>query len=91
MTAQVVSSKLRLLTRLWAVDDALLFSSVRRAIEDSYVRYHHRAGISPWLEEVLEWVPFNLGNITKGWLRELLKFGLEVEWMAEEWWIQLTK
>ncbi|WVQ65018.1 uncharacterized protein L199_003188 [Kwoniella botswanensis] len=87
----VVSSRLRLLTRLWAVDDALLFSSVRRAIEDPYVRCYHRAGISPWLEEVLEWVPLNLGYITMGWLRGLLKFGLEVEWMVEEWWIQLTK
>nr|XP_019001786.1 uncharacterized protein I203_05493 [Kwoniella mangroviensis CBS 8507]OCF65247.1 hypothetical protein I203_05493 [Kwoniella mangroviensis CBS 8507] len=88
---EAVSSRFHLLTRLWAVDDALLFSSVRRAIEDSYVRYHHRAGISPWVEELLGWVPFNLGYISKGVVKELLKFGLGVEWIVEEWWKALTK
>lgn len=40
-------------TRLWAVDDALLFSSVRRALEDRYPRYPHYAGLSPLVDDLV--------------------------------------
>ncbi|WVQ78838.1 hypothetical protein IAT38_000929 [Cryptococcus sp. DSM 104549] len=53
----VLASRLSLLSRIWAVDDALLYSSVRRAIEDRYPRYRHHAGLSPLLNDLAEGVP----------------------------------
>ncbi|ORY29787.1 hypothetical protein BCR39DRAFT_531021 [Naematelia encephala] len=53
----ILASRLHLLSRLWAVDDALLFSSVRRAIEDRYPRAKHHAGISPLIESLVGVVP----------------------------------
>ncbi|WVW80241.1 hypothetical protein I302_102219 [Kwoniella bestiolae CBS 10118] len=91
MREAAVSSELRLLTRLWAVDDALLFSSVRRAIEDFYVRPIHRAGLSPWVEELLGWVPWKIGYISRDVGREVLKVGLEFEWMIRQWARQIAK
>ncbi|WWD16422.1 hypothetical protein CI109_100848 [Kwoniella shandongensis] len=53
----VLAARLNLLSRIWAVDDALLYSSVRRAIEDRYPRYRHHAGLSPLLNDIAEGVP----------------------------------
>ncbi|KAK8861659.1 hypothetical protein IAR55_002482 [Kwoniella newhampshirensis] len=53
----VLTARLNLLSRIWAVDDALLYSSVRRAIEDRYPRYRHLAGLSPLLNDLAEGVP----------------------------------
>lgn len=55
--SQVLSSRLALLSRIFAVDDALLYSSVRRAIEDRYPRYKHHAGLSPLLESLADITP----------------------------------
>ncbi len=55
---QILAQRLAYLSRIWAVDDALLFSAVRRAIEDRYPRYRHHAGLSPLLA--------SLGEITPG-------------------------
>lgn len=41
----------------WAVDDALLFSSVRRALEDRYPRYRHYAGLSPLVDDLVGAIP----------------------------------
>lgn len=60
---QVLSSRLELLSKIFAVDDALLYSSVRRAIEDRYPRYKHHAGLSPILESLADITPG--GNMVK--------------------------
>ncbi|ORX35231.1 hypothetical protein BD324DRAFT_631918 [Kockovaella imperatae] len=53
----IYNSRLALISRFWAVDDALLFSAVRRAIEDRHPRYRHHAGISPILASIGEVTP----------------------------------
>lgn len=50
-------TRLLILSRLWAVDDALLFSSVRRALEDRYPRYRHYAGLSPLVDDLVGAIP----------------------------------
>jgi hypothetical protein len=60
---QVLASRLALLSKIFAVDDALLYSSVRRAIEDRYPRYRHHAGLSPLLASVADITPG--GNMIK--------------------------
>lgn len=50
-------TRLLILSRLWAVDDALLFSSVRRALEDRYPRYRHYAGLSPLVDDLVAAIP----------------------------------
>ncbi|OXC65275.1 hypothetical protein AYX13_05647 [Cryptococcus neoformans] len=50
-------TRLLILSRLWAVDDALLFSSVRRALEDRYPRYRHYAGLSPLIDDLVGAIP----------------------------------
>nr|ODN90324.1 hypothetical protein L204_05928 [Cryptococcus depauperatus CBS 7855] len=59
-----VASRLTILSRLWAVDDALLYSSVRRAIEDRYPRYRHHAGLSVVVNDLTGTLPG--GTIIKG-------------------------
>ncbi|WWC88074.1 uncharacterized protein L201_002978 [Kwoniella dendrophila CBS 6074] len=81
-----VSVKLNLIKRFWAVDDALLFSSVRRAIEDPYARSYHRAGLSPIIQELIGIVPFNLGFKCQTIIVEMVKIVLEVQWTLNEWW-----
>ncbi|CAD6588859.1 MAG: hypothetical protein TREMPRED_005186 [Tremellales sp. Tagirdzhanova-0007] len=54
----ILAHRIAYLSRIWAVDDALLFSAVRRAIEDRYPRYRHHAGLSPLLK--------SLGEVTPG-------------------------
>ncbi|KAK4690033.1 hypothetical protein P7C73_g34, partial [Tremellales sp. Uapishka_1] len=53
----ILAQRLNLLSRIWAVDDALLYSAVRRAIQDRYPRYKHHAGISPFLASISEITP----------------------------------
>ncbi|WVF65871.1 hypothetical protein IAT40_000608 [Kwoniella sp. CBS 6097] len=53
----IVQSRYEALSTLWAVDDALLFSSVRRAIEDRYPRTKHHAGLTPVLDDLASNVP----------------------------------
>jgi hypothetical protein len=60
---QVLASRLALLSKIFAVDDALLYSSVRRAIEDRYPRYRHHAGLSPLLGSLADITPG--GNMIK--------------------------
>lgn len=60
---QVLASRLAVLTKIFAVDDALLYSSVRRAIEDRYPRYRHHAGLSPLLASIADITPG--GNMAK--------------------------
>lgn len=50
-------TRLLILSRLWAVDDALLFSSVRRALEDRYPRYRHYAGLGPLVDDLVGVIP----------------------------------
>ncbi|WRT65781.1 uncharacterized protein IL334_002730 [Kwoniella shivajii] len=80
----ILSSRLQLLSRLWAVDDALLFSSVRRAIEDPYARYIHRAGISPLINELLLHLPFGIGTTFTNMGGKVVKKVLEVDWVLRE-------
>ncbi|WVQ93505.1 hypothetical protein IAU59_000579 [Kwoniella sp. CBS 9459] len=64
----IIQSRYLDLSTLWAVDDALLFSSVRRAIEDRYPRARHNAGLTPILDDLANKVPG--GGIAKrvaGW------------------------
>ena len=57
LRTQILARRIALLSRIWAVDDALLFSAVRRAIEDRYPRYRHHAGLSPLLASIGEITP----------------------------------
>jgi hypothetical protein len=57
LTGQIVARRIALISRIWAVDDALLFSAVRRAIEDRYPRYRHHAGLSPLVASIAEITP----------------------------------
>lgn len=50
-------TRLLILSRLWAVDDALLFASVRRALEDRYPRYRHYAGLGPLVDDLAGAIP----------------------------------
>lgn len=52
-----LSSRIRLLARVFAVDDALVFSCVRRAIEDRYPRARHHAGLAPLIASVVNATP----------------------------------
>lgn len=54
---QALVSRLRLLACIFAVDDALVYSCVRRAIEDRYPRARHHAGLSPLLASVFNATP----------------------------------
>lgn len=56
-TAPAAPTRLLILSRLWAVDDALLFSSVRRALEDRYPRYRHYAGLGPLVDDLVGAIP----------------------------------
>lgn len=53
----VLASRLRLLARVFAVDDALVYSCVRRAIEDRYPRARHHAGLAPLIASVANATP----------------------------------
>ncbi|GMK59874.1 hypothetical protein CspeluHIS016_0900910 [Cutaneotrichosporon spelunceum] len=53
----VLTSRLRLLARVFAVDDALVYSCVRRAIEDRYPRKRHHAGLTPLISSVINATP----------------------------------
>jgi hypothetical protein len=54
---------------MFAVDDALLFSSVRRAIEDRYPRYRHHAGLTPLLNSLVEAIPgAGMGKVLGRWV-----------------------
>ncbi|KAE8540617.1 hypothetical protein D1P53_002980 [Cryptococcus gattii VGV] len=55
--ASTTPTRLLILSRLWAVDDALLFSSVRRALEDRYPRYRHYAGLGPLVDDLVGVIP----------------------------------
>jgi hypothetical protein len=50
-------SHVRLLARIFAVDDALVYSCVRRAIEDRYPRARHHAGLAPLISSVANATP----------------------------------
>lgn len=52
-----LASRIRLLARIFAVDDALVYSCVRRAIEDRYPRARHHAGLAPLLSTVANATP----------------------------------
>lgn len=52
-----MSKRLELLSRIWAVDDALLYSAVRRAMEDRYPRVRLHAGVSPLVQTLLDMIP----------------------------------
>lgn len=52
-----LTSRLRLLARIFAVDDALVYSCVRRAIEDRYPRARHHAGLTPLLSSIVNATP----------------------------------
>lgn len=54
---EFLASKIRLLARIFAVDDALVYSCVRRAIEDRYPRARHHAGLAPLLSSVVDATP----------------------------------
>lgn len=54
---EVLASRLRLLARVFAVDDALVYSCVRRAIEDRYPRARHHAGLAPLIASVANATP----------------------------------
>ncbi|ADV25146.1 Hypothetical Protein CGB_L0370C [Cryptococcus gattii WM276] len=56
-TSAAAPTRLLILSRLWAVDDALLFSSVRRALEDRYPRYRHYAGLGPLVDDLVGAIP----------------------------------
>jgi hypothetical protein len=47
----------RLLARIFAVDDALVYSCVRRAIEDRYPRSRHHAGLAPLISDIANATP----------------------------------
>ncbi len=53
----VLTSRLRLLARIFAVDDALVYSCVRRAIEDRYPRARHHAGLTPLISSIVNATP----------------------------------
>lgn len=52
-----LASRLRLIARVFAVDDALVYSCVRRAIEDRYPRARHHAGLAPLISSVVNATP----------------------------------
>lgn len=52
-----LTSRLRLIARIFAVDDALVYSCVRRAIEDRYPRARHHAGLTPLLSSIVNATP----------------------------------
>lgn len=56
-TDTALASRLRLLARIFAVDDALVYSCVRRAIEDRYPRARHHAGLAPLITSVANATP----------------------------------
>ncbi|OCF40069.1 hypothetical protein I317_06144 [Kwoniella heveanensis CBS 569] len=62
----VIESRYQALSTIWAVDDALLFSCVRRAIEDRYPRSRHHAGLTAVLEDLADKVPG--GGIAERWV-----------------------
>lgn len=69
LTIQTLEDRLQTLNRLWAVDDALLYSSVRRAMEDQYPRQRHHAGLSPLVESIVDLIPgARLGKTLGRWV-----------------------
>ncbi|CAK9785498.1 hypothetical protein CC85DRAFT_125935 [Cutaneotrichosporon oleaginosum] len=52
-----ISLRLRVLARIFAVDDALVYSCVRRAIEDRYPRARHHAGLTPLITSIVNATP----------------------------------
>ncbi|TXT16092.1 hypothetical protein VHUM_00595 [Vanrija humicola] len=58
-----IMSRLRTVARVFAVDDALVYSCVRRAIEDRYPRSRHHAGLVPLLATVVSATP-GVGVVT---------------------------
>ncbi|WWC68551.1 uncharacterized protein I206_102480 [Kwoniella pini CBS 10737] len=81
-----VTRQINLLKRLYAVDDALLFASVRRAIEDKYVRVNHKAGLSAYIDQLMYLIPYNIGFMIRNLLMSILKLILEVIWIVMELW-----